>query len=52
VPLPLLAAFVSTYAQFVCGILFVVGAGWAVEELKAQGLADFRREGVPSAPAP
>jgi putative oxidoreductase len=26
VPLPLLAAFVSAYAQFVCGILFVVGA--------------------------
>jgi putative oxidoreductase len=26
VPLPLLAAFVSAYAQFTCGVLFVVGA--------------------------
>ncbi len=26
VPFPLLAAFVSVYAQFVCGILFIVGA--------------------------
>ncbi|HEU4595604.1 MAG TPA: DoxX family protein [Pyrinomonadaceae bacterium] len=26
VPVPLLAAFVSAYAQFVCGILFIFGA--------------------------
>ena len=26
VPLPLFAAFVSAYAQFICGILFIVGA--------------------------
>lgn len=26
VPFPLLAAFVSAYAQFICGILFIVGA--------------------------
>jgi putative oxidoreductase len=26
VPLPLLAAFVSAYAQFICGILFILGA--------------------------
>ena len=26
VPAPLLAAFVSAYAQFICGLLFVVGA--------------------------
>jgi putative oxidoreductase len=26
VPFPLFAAFVSAYAQFVCGILFIVGA--------------------------
>ena len=26
VPWPLLAAFVSAYAQFICGVLFVVGA--------------------------
>lgn len=26
VPLPLLAAFVSAYAQFICGVLFIVGA--------------------------
>jgi putative oxidoreductase len=26
VPMPLLAAFVSAYAQFVCGILFILGA--------------------------
>lgn len=25
-PLPLFAAFVSAYAQFICGVLFVVGA--------------------------
>jgi putative oxidoreductase len=26
VPVPLVAAFVSAYAQFVCGILFILGA--------------------------
>ena len=26
VPFPLFAAFVSAYAQFICGILFIVGA--------------------------
>lgn len=26
VPVPLVAAFVSAYAQFVCGVLFVLGA--------------------------
>ena len=26
VPLPLFAAFVSAYAQFICGVLFVVGS--------------------------
>src|SRR5918992_2258187 len=26
VPVPLVAAFVSAYAQFICGILFIVGA--------------------------
>ena len=26
VPLPLFAAFVSAYAQFICGILFILGA--------------------------
>ena len=26
VPLPLAAAFVSAYAQFICGVLFVIGA--------------------------
>ena len=26
VPLPLFAAFVSAYAQFICGVLFMVGA--------------------------
>ena len=26
VPLPLFSAFLSAYAQFICGILFIVGA--------------------------
>jgi putative oxidoreductase len=26
VPFPLFAAFLSTYAQFICGILFILGA--------------------------
>lgn len=33
-------------------ITFVVGAGGKVEELKAQGLADFKREGGPPARTP
>lgn len=27
VPFPLFSAFLSAYAQFICGILFIVGAG-------------------------